>query len=404
MEIGPILRAMLRNKPGYILIALQIALTMTIMVNAVAIIQERSALMARPSGVDEPNIFYLSSLAFRPDEDLRTLIDDDLRLLRGIPGVVDVVGTNSVPLRGGGWSMGLQTEPGTDVEGSGVAIYFTDEHGVDAFGVDLVAGRNFREEEILWHDPDVSTWPPFGIITVAMAETLYPDEPAENAVGRTVYINADNPVQIVGVMERMQAPWSGWDGVERSMLVPQKREFANNRYVIRTENGQLDALMPQIEEELATSYRDRIVKDVRTMAETRRLSYLGDSAMVRMLSFTGVLLAVITGLGIVGLASFSVSRRTKQIGTRRALGATRGAILRYFLVENLLVSLAGLVLGAIGSVGLNIWLTRSFEMPPMAWYLVPVAMLILFVISQLAAAGPARRATRISPALATRTV
>ena len=395
---------MLRNKPGYILIALQIALTMTIMVNAVAIIQERSALMARPSGVDEPNIFYLSSLAFRPDEDLRTLIDDDLRLLRGIPGVVDVVGTNSVPLRGGGWSMGLQTEPGTDVEGSGVAIYFTDEHGVDAFGVDLVAGRNFREEEILWHDPDESTWPPFGIITVAMAETLYPDEPAENAVGKTVYINADNPVQIVGVMERMQAPWSGWDGVERSMLVPQKREFANNRYVIRTENGQLDALMPQVEEELATSYRDRIVKDVRTMAETRRLSYLGDSAMVRMLSFTGVLLAVITGLGIVGLASFSVSRRTKQIGTRRALGATRGAILRYFLVENLLVSLAGLVIGAIGSVGLNVWLTRSFEMPPMAWYLVPMAMLILFVISQLAAAGPARRATRISPALATRTV
>ena len=162
--------------------------------------------------------------------------------------------------------------------------------------------------------------------------------------------------------------------------------------------------MPQVEEELATSYRDRIVKDVRTMAETRRLSYLGDSAMVRMLSFTGVLLAVITGLGIVGLASFSVSRRTKQIGTRRALGATRGAILRYFLVENLLVSLAGLVLGAIGSVGLNVWLTRSFEMPPMAWYLVPMAMLILFVISQLAAAGPARRATRISPALATRTV
>ena len=78
-------------------------------------------------------------------------------MLRGIPGVVDVVGTNSVPLRGGGWSMGLQTEPGTDVEGSGVAIYFTDEHGVDAFGVDLVAGRNFREEEILWHDPDEST-------------------------------------------------------------------------------------------------------------------------------------------------------------------------------------------------------------------------------------------------------
>lgn len=393
---------MLRNKPGYILIALQIALTMTIMVNAVAIIQERSALMARPSGVDEQNVFYLSSLAFRPDEDLRTLIDDDLRLLRSMPGVVDAIGTNSVPLRGGGWSMSLRTDP--DVEGSGVAIYFTDEHGIDAFGVELVAGRNFREEEITWNDPEVSTWPPFGIITEAMAEALYPDEPAADAVGKTVYINDDNPVQVIGVMKRMQAPWSGWDGVERSMLVPQKRELSYNRYVIRTEDGQLDALMPEIEEALAVAFRDRIVKDVRTMEETRRLSYLGDAAMVRMLSFIGVLLAVITGLGIVGLASFSVSRRTKQIGTRRALGATRGAIMRYFLVENLLVSAAGLLLGAVLSVGLNVWLTRSFEMAPMAWYLVPVAMLILFAVSQLAAAGPAGRATRISPALATRTV
>ncbi|MDH3849067.1 MAG: cell division protein FtsX, partial [Gammaproteobacteria bacterium] len=57
MEIGPIWRSMLRNKGGFILIAVQIAVTMTIMVNAVAIIQERSVDMARPSGLDEANTF-----------------------------------------------------------------------------------------------------------------------------------------------------------------------------------------------------------------------------------------------------------------------------------------------------------------------------------------------------------
>ena len=404
MEIGPIVRAMSRNKAGYVLIALQIAVTMAIMINAIAIIQERSTLMARPSGVDEDNIFYLSSVIFRPEADEPAMIERDLALLRSLPGVVDAVCTNSVPLRGGGWSMGLQTEPGTEIDASGVAIYFTDEHGVATFGVELVAGRNFRPGEVSWHDPQSNRWPPMGIVTVAMAEVLFPDLVPAEVVGKTVFINDDNPVQIIGVMARMQAPWSGWDGVERSMLVPQKRGFGGNRYVIRTEPGERDRLLAQIEEQLASSEADRIIRDVRTMAETRRLSYLDDSAMVRMLSFIAVLLTTITGLGIVGLASFSVSRRTKQIGTRRALGATRGAILRYFLLENFVVSAVGVALGSALAIGLNMVLSRSFEMAPMSWYLLPIATVALFTVGLLAAAGPARRASRVSPALATRTV
>ena len=99
--------------------------------------------MTRPSGIDEDNVFYLSSLAFQPDVDLKALIDSDLADLRATPGVVDAITSNSVPLRGGGWSMSLATEPGTGVEGSGTAIYFTDEHGIDTFGVDLIARAQF---------------------------------------------------------------------------------------------------------------------------------------------------------------------------------------------------------------------------------------------------------------------
>ena len=404
METGPIIRAMLRNKSGYALIALQIAVTMAIMINAFAIIQERSALMARPSGIDEQNIFYLSSQTFTPDADQRSMVREDLEALRNTPGVVNAISTNSVPLRGGGWSMGLQTEPGTDVDASGVAIYFTDEHGIDTFGVELVAGRNFLAEEIHWKDPDVSGWPPVGIITAAMAETLFPEDSPSAVIGRTVFINDDNPVQIVGVLANLQAPWSGWDGVERSMLVPEMRDDASTRYVIRTEPGMVDQLLPQVEEMLASNNRDRIVLNSRTMPETRRLSYLDDSAMVSILTFVVSLLTIITGLGIVGLASFSVSRRTKQIGTRRALGASRLAILRYFMLENFIVSSVGVVVGAIVAIALNIWMASSFDMAPMSGYLVPAAMLALWAVGQLAVAGPARRAAGVSPAVATRTV
>jgi putative ABC transport system permease protein len=404
MEIGPIWRAMLRNKTACILIALQIAVTMAIMVNAISIIQERSRLMDRPSGIDENNIFYVSSVGFAPDFNERAAIVEDLEALRNLPGVVDAVSTNTVPLQGGGWSSGVATEPGDDVDGTGVAIYFVDEHGLDTFGLNLVAGRNFAPTDIEWHEGSSSRWPPAGILSQAAVETLFPDEPPNAAVGRTLYINNDQPVRIVGIVERMQAAWKSWDGVERSMLVPMYRMSSGTRYVIRTEPGRRDALMPRVEELLAGNNPERILRDMTTMEETRARSYLEDSAMIRLLVFIVSLLTAITGLGIVGLASFNVARRTKQIGTRRALGASRPAILRYFLLENFLVSGLGIVTGAVLAVALNIWMVQTFDLTPLAWYIIPLAMLALWLVGQAAVFGPARRASMVPPAVATRAV
>lgn len=403
MNIGPIWRALMRSKSSYILIALQIAVTMAIIVNAIAIIQERSRLMSRPSGVDEDNIFYISSDAFGKDVNYRSLIENDLRDLRALPGVVNAISTNSVPLRGGGWSMALSREPGLSSDGSSVALYFTDQNGIETLGVNLVEGRNFREDEIVWSDPQSNQLPAQGIITRAMADTLFPDETG-SVVGKTVYINENDPVQIIGIVERLQAPWNGWDGVERSILMPMIRQDPYVRYVIRVEPGLLDSMMPKVEEMLATSNRSRIVERMRTMNETRRRSYLGDSALVTLLSFTALLLTGITGLGIVGLASFNVSRRTRQIGTRRALGATRGSILAYFMLENFLVSSVGIAAGAVLSVALNVWMVQAFELTRISWYLIPAAMLMLWLVGQIAAAGPARRASLVPPAVATRAV
>ena len=157
--------------------------------------------------------------------------------------------------------------------------------------------------------------------------------------------------------------------------------------------------MPEIEEKLAAN-RDRIIESVRTMNEVRARSYLGDAAMIKMLTFIVILLTAITGLGIVGLASFSVSRRTRQIGVRRALGATRPAIMRYFMIENFIISGVGIVVGGVLAVALNIFMVQAFSLTPLAWYVVPIAMLVLWVVGQAAVAGPARRASNISPAIA----
>lgn len=403
MEFGPVWRAMMRNKGGYFLIAVQIAVTMAVMVNAFAIMQERSFKMGRPSGLDEANTFALVSVGFKPEMDNKALINEDLDLLRNTPGVINAVATNSYPLRQGGWSEGLHREPGVGKSVSSSAIYFVDEHGLETFGLNLIDGRNFSPEQVSWDTDSPDPWPATVIITQALGEDLYPDHEG-SYVGKTFWFDDDNPANIVGVVERLQAPWPSWTGVERSMLVPLRRESNDVRYVVRTEPGYRDQLMLQVEESLADSSKDRIIRQVATVDEARKLAYLGDAAMIKILTFVISLLTAITGLGIVGLASFSVARRTRQIGIRRALGATRPAIVRYFMLENFLVSSIGIVSGAVLAVGLNMFMVQTFSLTPLAWYVVPVAMIILWIVGQVAVAGPARKASGISPAIATRSI
>lgn len=403
MEIGPIWRAMMRNKTGAILIALQIAVTMAIMVNAISIMQERGRLMSRPSGIDEHNIFAISSVGFAENFNERVTIEEDLAALRGLPGVVNAFQSNSVPLAGYGWNTGLQTEPGVGLDGPTVAVYLVDEHALDTLGLNLLAGENFSATDIGWRELTDNDWPDKAIVTRAAAKALFPDDP-DSALGNTVYVGDDEPITITGIIEQMQAPWNSWEGVERVMLVPSHTLFNRTDYIIRTEPGQRDELMPQVEELLAERNKDRIVRSMRSMDETRERSYRGDASMIKILTFTVVLLIAVTSLGIVGLASFSVNRRTKQIGTRRALGASKAAILRYFMAENFIISLLGVFIGAALTIGLNIIMIETFSLTRITWYLVPAAMLMLLVVGQVAVFGPAKRASSVPPAVATRTV
>jgi putative ABC transport system permease protein len=118
---------------------------------------------------------------------------------------------------------------------------------------------------------------------------------------------------------------------------------------------------------------------------------------------SAVLLAI-TAAGIVGLTSFWVGQRRKQIGVRRALGATRNNILHYFLTENLLIGLAGVIVGAVLAIGINLWMVTRFEMDRMSLLYVGVGILALLLLGQGAVFAPALRASRVSPVEATRSV
>jgi putative ABC transport system permease protein len=107
---------------------------------------------------------------------------------------------------------------------------------------------------------------------------------------------------------------------------------------------------------------------------------------------------------MVGLASFWVQQRTRQIGIRRALGATRGDIRRYFQLENFILATIGIVVGMGLAYGINLWLMDTYQVARLPATFLPIGAVLLWALGQIAVLGPARRASRIAPAIATRTV
>ncbi len=130
--------------------------------------------------------------------------------------------------------------------------------------------------------------------------------------------------------------------------------------------------------------------------------YRQDHVMAWMLVLVIALLLLVTALGIVGLASFWVQQRTRQIGVRRALGATRLQILRYFQLENFLLVTVGIVLGMVLAYALNQLLMAKAELPRLPLYYLPFGAVSLWLLGQCAVFWPAQRAAAVPPALATR--
>ena len=402
MEFAPILHALSRNKIGALLIALQIALTMTIVTNAAFIIQQRSARIARPSGLDEANTFFVVVNAFSSGLDYRKLLRDDLDALEQVPGVQAVTTLESIPLSSSGWGSVLYIDPAqASNEGISYGKFMTNEHGIDAFGIELVAGRNFRPEEIVWRSTLVNPDATVILVSQSLADKLFPNG---DALGKLVWDDpARPPAEIIGIYRRMQNAWPSTDFVEETGIVPFMNDSSDMRYFVRAEPGMRDEVMQRVEAQLAQN-RDRLVRLVRAFEEQKKRTYKSDIAMVRLLTGVVVLLSTITAFGIVGLAWFSVTQRRKQIGTRRALGATRFDIMRHFMLENWLVTSMGLVLGVAGAVALNWFLDTEYQSGRMPLFYLPVGVVLLWLLGQLAVLLPARRAAGIPPALATRSV
>jgi putative ABC transport system permease protein len=402
VELGPILSAMRRNKVGALVIVMQTAITLAILCNSLFIVQQRVRLSNRPTGAQEEAIFTIANQWVGSPSDLAARVQADLAALRAVPGVVDAFVSNSYPLSNGGWDDGISLEASDQHWVTQGALYFSDEHGLPTLGLKLVAGRNFNAAEIVDRN-DLEGKPPSAlIVSQALASTLFPHG---DALGKSIYLASQNQkAPIVGIVDRLQEPWvsGGNRHSENAMLQPYRYIEQYSHYIVRVRPGQLESVIKETQKQLLGLSRARILDKTRTMTESRRLAYRDDRGLAVILGVVSAILLVVTAFGIIGVTSFWVAQRRRQIGIRRAMGATRTAILRYFQTENLMIAAAGAVLGIVLAITLNVWMAGKFEMARLQIGYTIVAAVIVMLLGQVAVLWPALRAASISPVVAIR--
>jgi putative ABC transport system permease protein len=407
MQFRPIISAMRRNKVGAILIAVQMAITLAILCNALFIIQQRVALSKRPSGADEANIVVIDNqwVGTPPDQVARQ--QADLAALRSLPGVQDAFATNSVPLTDSGSSTGISLHPDQKTATASAALYFGDEHAIAALGLKLIAGRNFNSDEVSdkvgYNDLKA---PAAIIITKGLADKLFPNA---NAVGQSIYDQfLKGQVPIIGVVDRLQVPWveaGGFGGGFNDNSIIQPFRFISPYpilYVLHAQPGQAAAVIQAAPKRLFDISRARIIGKTRPMTVLRTEIYKDDKGLVVILGVVCAALLAVTAFGIVGLTSYWVAQRRRQIGIRRALGATRNAIIQYFQTENLLIAGAGAAIGVALAVSVNLWMVSAFAMQRLNTGYTLIGAVVVMLLGQAAVLWPAMKAASIPPALATR--
>jgi putative ABC transport system permease protein len=408
MQWLPILSSLRRHKLTVLLLTLQVAFTCAIVCNVAFMIANRIQRISVPTGIAENEVSVIRSTGIDKGGNPQAQHATDLAALRAILGVQSAVAVSySMPLNQNESSSGMcPSKQALDramqlntIEGSGCvepSVYDGTPGLIGTLGLRLVEGRDFQPDDY------VSTGKPaVAIVTRALAQHLYP---GKLALGQSMY-DGDNYIRIVGIVDTLLRPSLRQPGVDGdSMIWPQRPNGASVAYVLRSAPQDRDRVLAAAATTLVQVNPNRLLppSGMQTYTQIRDAFFQRDTTMIGLLLASALGLLFVTALGITGLANFWVQQRTRQIGIRRAIGATRTDILRYFQGENFLIVGAGIVIGLLLAILLNRVLMEHYELPSLPLFYLPVSAAVLWALGQLAVLGPAMRAARVPPVVATR--
>ena len=409
MTPRPILSALRRHKIAALLIVLEIALAFAIVSNAVYMVIGRLQRVDLPSGIDERNLVLLRLATAGKQNGSVASAQTDLTALRAIPGVVSASAINTLPLSDSQWGLAYSLRPMRAFsDGVPAPVFFGGPELLQTLGIRVIQGDALRPSAY----SDLSPKDVFktfvnarqALITKAFAHRLWPHA---SAVGKVMYMGA-TPVLVVGVVSNIIKPYisaSADDPANYYGVISPFRTGPdlNAWYALRCQPADCARVLKAAATKLQAMHPTETLISRESFRHMRERYFRNDRAMAWLLVSTIIALLGVTAIGIVGLASFWVQQRTRQIGVRRALGARRIDILRYFQTENFLLATAGIALGCAAAISINVWLMTHYAVPRLPIVYLPIGAALLWLLGQLAVLGPALRASRVPPTTAMRT-
>jgi putative ABC transport system permease protein len=319
-----------------------------------------------------------------------------LERLESLPGVKSAAATLTVPLRGAinrGIRIGDRPEPPPGQQPN-VDFMIVSAGYFRTLGIPIVAGRAFT-------DHDTLDAPRVAIVSQAMARRYWP---GENAIGKTVGFGRNTRVEIVGIVGdvRQRDPERA---AEPLLYIPYQQDAEPWNFIAFALRTDVDPAA------LGAAARDAVfaVDPQQPVSRIRTLDEIADAALAPrrfntiLLGIFSALALVLAAIGTYGVMAYAVTRRTREIGVRMALGARPADVLRMVLSQGAgLVALAA-GLGIAGAIATNRLLaTQLFEVSPTDPATLGAGAATLVAFALLACYVPARRATRVEPLVALR--
>ena len=404
MNLRPIFLSLKRNKFMTFVLVIQIAFTMGVLSSSVLVSTATLSEWNLPSGIPHEDIIRVSPEFFEQDRDVGQAIIDDVERVKQFPSVVSITPSAAVPFTAEN-VVNVYLETGEDAQGHQTVIFDADESIVSVLDLSLIEGRWINESDVIrGHADEVTENASIMMISQDMANVLFPES---SAVGQTVWLsNQGDPVKIIGVYSNFMTGerLNGRGKSYHSFIRPQVKwaEGREPHYLIRMEPGVAEN---QLEDVVTLFYqeRGRYINFPERLKRTQKRMYDGRGSRALTFLVISAVLLIITAIGITGLTAFQVNQRKKQIGTRRALGAKKSDIVKYFLTENSIITFFGLLIGLLLTFSLAFEISEQYGQNMLNLTVVLGTAALIWVINMVAVWFPAKRAANVAPAIVTRT-
>jgi len=279
-------------------------------------------------------------------------------------------------------------------ESVGVMASTVTEGYFETMQVRLTKGRGFLET-------DNDTAPKVAVVNEEFAQRYWPNQ---DPVGKRLRIGNTKSdwVQVIGVTETGTYLWIA-EAPTPFLYIPYRQSPRSRMRLLAHTPAQSAGMIAPIRETVRTIDPNQPIYDVRTMEEFYEMRAVRITGLIaRIVGIAGLMGLALALAGLYGLISYSVSRRTREIGIRMAIGAGRDGVLRMVLRQGMTLASIGLLIGMASGVGAGFVLKAAFQMNAVDWVTMAVVPVLLLAVTALASLIPARRASMIDPMRALR--